>query len=69
MVAFDLTERFRLMRKSTTEMQIREDTRTVLQRIRARRQARGAVARSKEEIDAEIDAMRDADEHCAVNGS
>jgi hypothetical protein len=35
----------------------------VLAQIRARRQARGAVARSKQEIDAQIDAMRDADEH------
>jgi hypothetical protein len=39
-----------------------EDTRSVLEQIRARRQARGAAARSKEEIDAELNAMRDEDE-------
>ena len=39
-----------------------EDTRLVLGRIWARRQARGAVARCKEDIDAEIATMRDADE-------
>ena len=39
-----------------------EDTRSVLKQIQARRLARGAVARSKEEIDAEINAMRDEDE-------
>jgi hypothetical protein len=39
-----------------------EDTQSVLKQIRARRLARGAAARSKEEIDAEINAMRDEDE-------
>ena len=41
---------------------VEEDIRVVLARIWARRQARGAVARGKEEIDADIDAMRDDDE-------
>jgi len=39
-----------------------EDTRLVLGRIWARRAARGAAARCKEEIDADIAALRDADE-------
>ena len=44
------------------EAQPGADTRSVLRRIWARRQARGAVARSKDQIDAEIEAMRDEDE-------
>ncbi len=40
----------------------REDTWSVLQSIWAARKARGAVARTKEEIDTEINEMRDADE-------
>jgi hypothetical protein len=40
----------------------REDTWSVLQAIWAARKERGTVARTKEEIDAEIDEMRDADE-------
>ncbi len=39
-----------------------EDTRSVLRRIWARRQTRGAIGRTKEEIDAEINAMRNEDE-------
>lgn len=35
-----------------------DDTRSVLQRIRRQRQVSGAVARTKEEIDAQIDALR-----------
>ncbi len=41
---------------------VEEDIRVVLARIWARRQARGAMARGKEEIDADIDLMRDDDE-------
>lgn len=44
------------------EMQGGEDTRSVLEQIRGRRLTRGAVTRSKEQIDAEINAMRDEDE-------
>jgi hypothetical protein len=40
----------------------REDTWSVLQAIWASRKARGAIARTKEEIDAAIDEMRNADE-------
>jgi hypothetical protein len=39
-----------------------EPTRSVLRRIGSRRQARGAPARTKEQIDAEIAAMRDEDD-------
>ncbi|MHB8972319.1 MAG: hypothetical protein ACYC3X_15615 [Pirellulaceae bacterium] len=40
----------------------RKGTLQVLEEIWAEREARGIVGRSKEEIDAEIDAMRDEDE-------
>lgn len=40
----------------------RESTQQVLRDIAARRQARGSKGRTKEEIDAEIDAMRNEDE-------
>ena len=40
----------------------REDTRTVLEAIWAERKAHGLKDRTKEEIDAEIDAMRDESE-------
>ena len=40
-------------------MAARKGTLQVLEEIWARRQSRGAVARSKDEIDAEINAMRD----------
>jgi hypothetical protein len=48
--------------EASSETQTGEDTRSVLKQIQARRLTRGAVARSKEEIDAEINAMRDEDE-------
>ena len=38
------------------------DTRSVLERIRRRRQSAGIRARTKEEIDAQIDALRDESE-------
>ncbi len=40
----------------------RKGTLQVLEKIWAEREARGTVGRSKEEIDAEINAMRDEDE-------
>jgi hypothetical protein len=40
----------------------REDTRQALKAIWKERKARGAAARSKEEIDAEVDSMRNEDE-------
>lgn len=44
------------------EAQTGGDTISVLKQIQVRRLARGAVARSKEEIDADINAMRNEDE-------
>jgi hypothetical protein len=48
--------------EASPETHVGEDTRAVLKQIQARRLTRGAAARSKEEIDAEINAMRDEDE-------
>ena len=48
--------------EASPETQTRGDPRSILKEIRARRSARGAGAPSKEEIDAEINAMRDEDE-------
>ncbi len=47
-----------------TAMQVkpRESTRQILKEIAERRQAKGRQSRTKEEIDAEIDAMRNEDE-------
>jgi hypothetical protein len=45
-----------------SEMHAGANTRSVLEQIRVRRQSRGAVARSKSEIDTEINTMRDEDE-------
>ncbi len=44
------------------EVRSDNDTRSVLERIRERRQAAGIRGRTKEEIDAAIDALRDESE-------
>ena len=43
------------------KLSVREDTRRALEAIWAQRKARGVRPRAKEEIDAEIDAIRDSD--------
>jgi hypothetical protein len=47
----------------------RKPTLEVLKEIWAQRQARGMVGRSKQEIDVEINAMRDEDEKAASRRS
>jgi hypothetical protein len=49
--------------ETATQVKPRESTQQVLKDIAVRQQAIGRQPRTKEEIDAEIDAMRDEDEH------
>jgi hypothetical protein len=48
--------------ETTKQVKPRESTRQVLKEIAERQQATGRQPRTKEEIDAEIDAMRNEDE-------
>jgi hypothetical protein len=48
--------------ETATQVKPRESTRQVLKEIAVRRQAIGRQPRTKEEIDAEVDAMRNEDE-------